>query len=354
MRGDVVMKKRRRLQVFTTAALTVVFVVSLALGAGAATGTKNLSAIFRNIQIVVNGAFVQAEEEPFIINGRTYVPLRVISEALGAWVDWNQATSMITIKGGSSEEVEALKAQIAQKDALIANLQAQLDEQKGGDIKTLQKSLIKDYDELKDVEIDDIRLSGNKEKVTVNIDVDLDDFDREWRKLKNSDIKGFVEDICEEIQDFYSSSTNISGKIKDIDSNDTLVTFSKSGKSSLSISYKDDDYRDSKAKYTISQVVSRLKGKEYSIKGVDFEVDYISYKTSTDVINVRLVAIEDGADDISKSNLKNGAKDICEDIADTFIKDAGADPKTVKIELYDEDEKSLADYEYDVEDETIK
>lgn len=42
---------------------------------------------------------------PIIDNGRTYVPLRAISEAFGATVDWKQATNLITIDRGDTHIV---------------------------------------------------------------------------------------------------------------------------------------------------------------------------------------------------------------------------------------------------------
>lgn len=42
---------------------------------------------------------------PIVDNGRTYVPLRAISEAFGATVDWKQATNLITIDRGDTHIV---------------------------------------------------------------------------------------------------------------------------------------------------------------------------------------------------------------------------------------------------------
>ena len=343
------MRNKGRFKVLTTAVMTAVLVFSLAIGTGAATGTKSLSAIFRNIRIVANGSLVQAEEEPFIVNGRTYVPLRVVSEALGAWVDWNQATSMVTIKSGSTAEVANLKAQIAQKDALIAQLQAKLKDQGTGNLKDLQRSLNKDYDELEDVEIDEIRLSGTKDRVTVNIDVDLDDFGREWKTLSDRDIKSWVSDIIGDVQDFYDDDTYVSGKIKDIDSGDSLVTFNKDGGRTTSISYKDDDYRGSGGELTVYEVERSLTGKRFSIDTIDFKVDYIRYSTSTDDVTVRLIALEEDARRIDDDDLGTGAKKIGKAIADKFSDDAGANLDMVKLELYDIDRYSVGDYDYDVD-----
>ncbi|MBV9026972.1 MAG: copper amine oxidase N-terminal domain-containing protein, partial [Candidatus Eremiobacteraeota bacterium] len=37
---------------------------------------------------------------PFIVGATTFVPLRFISQALGASVNWNDSTSTVTIQGG--------------------------------------------------------------------------------------------------------------------------------------------------------------------------------------------------------------------------------------------------------------
>ena len=170
------------------------------------------------MKLVVNGQLLQTTEEPFIINGRTYVPLRVISDALGAWVDWDEANSSITIKTASpSDEVKKLQEQLTQKDIQIAQLQLQLEEAKkggstSGSLSSLEKDLKKDYAKLKKVGIDDISLSGDKDDVDVEIEVDLDDYDKDWKSLTDKDIKNWVEDICEEIQDYYSDDTYVTGE----------------------------------------------------------------------------------------------------------------------------------------------
>jgi len=46
-----------------------------------------------------NGTTQQATAAPFISQGRTMIPLRVIAEALGAAVDWDDATQAVTIIG---------------------------------------------------------------------------------------------------------------------------------------------------------------------------------------------------------------------------------------------------------------
>jgi hypothetical protein len=49
------------------------------------------------IKILINGSEVPSDTSPEVISGRTYVPVRVISENLGAKVDWKQDTRQVVI-----------------------------------------------------------------------------------------------------------------------------------------------------------------------------------------------------------------------------------------------------------------
>ena len=64
---------------------------------------KTIDAVYRDIQIFVNGEFVVPTDadgnvaEPFIVDGTTYLPVRAISNALGCEVFWDDETSSISI-----------------------------------------------------------------------------------------------------------------------------------------------------------------------------------------------------------------------------------------------------------------
>jgi hypothetical protein len=78
--------------------LVVVLCISIFVNVVYATlGNKTITVTYRNISIYVNGQKKTPEEEPFIYNGRTYVPLRFISEALDKEVTWNETNSRIDI-----------------------------------------------------------------------------------------------------------------------------------------------------------------------------------------------------------------------------------------------------------------
>lgn len=49
------------------------------------------------VKIIINGREIASDCEPVIINDRTYVPLRVVSENLGAQVTWKEDTGQVII-----------------------------------------------------------------------------------------------------------------------------------------------------------------------------------------------------------------------------------------------------------------
>lgn len=73
----------------------------------AATGTiKTMNASYSVNKLIVNGIDTGKGSTAFISEGTTYVPLRTVSDALGADIKWDPTTKNITInsKGGSTLE----------------------------------------------------------------------------------------------------------------------------------------------------------------------------------------------------------------------------------------------------------
>jgi len=99
------------------------------------TGTKGSTIIkltIGQINAYVNGSKITLAAKAQVINGSTLVPLRFVSEALGAKVDWNAKTSTATIisqgaeKPGASQIVNGIKVQYGKHDYGSAN-QAEYD-----------------------------------------------------------------------------------------------------------------------------------------------------------------------------------------------------------------------------------
>lgn len=63
---------------------------------------NTIKVTMNSIKLVVNGKTVQSDN--FIYDGTTYVPLRQVSEELGAQVSWDDATRMVRIDKEPSEK----------------------------------------------------------------------------------------------------------------------------------------------------------------------------------------------------------------------------------------------------------
>ncbi len=85
---------------------------------GAFDGFKTLKAYYQNFKIVVDGRQLVTEEEPFVVDGRTYVPVRVIGEAVGANVEWDEANGRVLIT--TNKELSNEKYQEAYQAGLKA------------------------------------------------------------------------------------------------------------------------------------------------------------------------------------------------------------------------------------------
>jgi hypothetical protein len=60
--------------------------------------SENNEVVQANVEIIINGKEMISEDKPVIKNGRTLVPVRAISEALNAKVNWNGTTKTVTIE----------------------------------------------------------------------------------------------------------------------------------------------------------------------------------------------------------------------------------------------------------------
>ena len=71
------------------------------------------------IKLVLNGQELKTDVAPIPADGRVMVPFRVISEALGAKIDWDGKTNSVII---DSTELEARKLQITKLEEAVKTL----------------------------------------------------------------------------------------------------------------------------------------------------------------------------------------------------------------------------------------
>jgi hypothetical protein len=82
-------------------------------------GIKTISVLYNNIKITVNGKEIKTNVEPFQYNGNTFVPVRFVSEALGANVNWNDKTKTIEIIQPAIANTQPNKIMETQKPTII-------------------------------------------------------------------------------------------------------------------------------------------------------------------------------------------------------------------------------------------
>ncbi|MCL2838360.1 MAG: copper amine oxidase N-terminal domain-containing protein [Oscillospiraceae bacterium] len=85
---------KQRLQGFIAGLLVAILLIStLTLASG------TLREVFYGVNVVVNGELQQFDDDmqPFISDGRTFLPVRGISEALGVPINWDNNTNTVYV-----------------------------------------------------------------------------------------------------------------------------------------------------------------------------------------------------------------------------------------------------------------
>ncbi len=75
-------------------------------------------------KLIINGEMVITDVSPVVRNGRTLVPIRIVSEKLGSTVDYNSKTKGITIKRNNT----TIKLTVDNKTATVNGVKKSLDE----------------------------------------------------------------------------------------------------------------------------------------------------------------------------------------------------------------------------------
>ncbi|SHD76239.1 copper amine oxidase N-terminal domain-containing protein [Schnuerera ultunensis] len=181
--------------------ISIVLVLALSTIAVAANEVyqKKLTATFGRIKFKVDGKDVTKEIESkydtpaFIVNSRSYVPVRAIAELMGMEVKWDGEThtaEIIDVKSKAYEE------ELDKKDKEIAELKKEIEKLKKDvvdetDLKAVQKKLNNEFGTYHDVDFD-ITLKESKNRIDVDITMDLRDSRQEsyWNRMGYSYKKG--------------------------------------------------------------------------------------------------------------------------------------------------------------------
>nr|WP_262384666.1 copper amine oxidase N-terminal domain-containing protein [Paenibacillus terrae] len=254
----------------------------------AAQVTKPIQAVYNNIKIIYNGTEVpyDAKTEPFMLDGVTYLPLRLAGTALDKKVDWDGTNKRVVIadKGVPidqstvtalnnqittlTQELNTAKAANTTKDATIAQLQKDnqtlkddASKNSSSSLKDLQKELNDDHSDDYSTN-SDITLDGNKSDITVTIEMTKS----RWTELSDSKKRSYLEDIVEDILKEYKDA-DIEGTVKNSSNRDKMATFTTNSRGDVTLR----DVASSLDKSSIQRSLSDRYG-TYAGVGFDFTV----------------------------------------------------------------------------------
>lgn len=332
--------------------LILFFTVSLCGISEASVGTKDYTVNYLDIKLDLNGKEIKIlPEEPFIINGTTYFPLRALAEILNFNVVWLPHTKTVVLKSND------LRPQIEEMAKENKNLKLELTSLANGNNKetdSLRGKLVNEYKKIGEVDINDIVLRGNINNLDLTVEVNLDQNKNIWANLNNSEIRGFIENILFSIRRGGAVNARIDGEIIDIDSGKVLLFFNKNGENDMDLSYNDEEYREAKSYSNIAldTVLKDLKDKSYPVKELYFSIDDVKYKVGNEQVILKL-SPEFGDVQNKWSNLKItskriGVEDVFRGILKNF-KQANINVEKMSAYFYDEETNLLSSYDFNVD-----
>jgi hypothetical protein len=302
--------------------LAVILVFGCMVPAGFASGTKKmLEAWYMNVKIISGGREVYTETEPFIVDGTTYVPVRMMANIFNKDIAWDPVNYVITVTDKPGSDVGYLNMQLIMKDNEIKYLEDRIKSLEGKsssttDMEDLEDDLNYYYDEYKGVDFD-ITLSGTKSKITVKIEFSLKKDRTAWNKLTTNNIKSYLQDICDDILDEYPKA-NINGYFKDNSGTTSSKMYQFSTTSRGEVLLDDDDYADDDL-YDLEDDLNDMFYDYFR----DFDVDIELEGDQDDItfyVYIDYDRYEDEWDDLRDRDIEYFMEDIYCEIEDVFNK----------------------------------
>ena len=350
--------------------------LSLVCGSGMVTaysGSRNVKADYRNIQISYNGAMKTVTDEagnvvePFAINGTTYVPLRGVSQILGVNADWDGPNSTVKLTGGQQasapsvdvskyiEKINELQQQLTAAQTELASLKSgtsTTNSQNGpvnittAALNELNNKLNADFSDQLHSSIDMcIEVSQKASRLQLDITYSSSSENSKYDNLGETKIKNYIKDICDEIQTKFGAVA-IQGNITYTKADLEKVSFqvSAAGKASYSFAIDESGVKDAieevtsgyitlgeLGKRTINSIESTVKTNKISFSiYLSDNYNELTYKKSDD----KVVTWSDIA---SESLVRSQLRDIVNEIQDNANGDY-----TVVGYIYTRDNREIA------------
>ncbi|WP_054742874.1 copper amine oxidase N-terminal domain-containing protein [Cellulosilyticum ruminicola] len=279
-----------------------------ATAVSAANYTKTITATYRNIDVTYNGASKTLSAEPFLVDGSTYVPLRAVSEIMGADVKWNGTTNTVTITNAAgSADSTALEQQLATANYQVTTLQRELENVKkeletyktnnstnnssstsGTDITSAELTATEKFlsDTYADY-FDDIYFDFDITKKGARLQLEISYSDRKddtaFLKLRESKITDMLESVCSDISSRHKN-IDIQGTITYTKNDIDRATFSytaKTGRLRATCGLDVDSVKE-----TVEDNLTKMFIQGYANSAVK-DVD-VSANNSNSTVNIRI------------------------------------------------------------------
>lgn len=244
---------------------TAIGVLASGAYAGGRVYRKKLNATFGTIKFNYEGQDVTANVENkyktpgFIVEGRSYVPVRALGEVLGLDVSFDNKSHTAFIKDPKNHDLDI---EIRKRDREIADLKREISLLKGGllddsSIDYLEERLAKLYKTYKNIDFD-LKLFDRAGEIEVSMFVDFKDGDSEisWNKMGEASKKYMVEDIVRTVSDEFPHRA-VRGSVYDRYNYRDLLSFEKRPGRDLKISHQSAADSSSLERFIRSEFAAR-------------------------------------------------------------------------------------------------
>lgn len=318
---------------FTLITLVLLLVAAVAIPPVQAASLEKMLKANYGVQILYNNQVLTSTNQPFIVDGTTYVPLRMLMDSFGdKQIAWDNTARRVLISSSTSQveamymqQISSRNAQITELQNKVKTLEAQLLAAKSSsdvDLDDLEDDLNDDYEDFEDLDLS-ITLSGDEDKITLKVSIDETD----WDTLSASEKEDFLQDVCDDIWR-EAEDADINGTVKD--GTKTLDSFSVDADDDVSLSDIDlDDLED-----------------EINDDYEDYESLDFGFKLSGDADDITVNVDIDADDwaDLSTTKKEKLLQDIADDLWDEAedadisfrIKDGSSSIKTVNVDAGDD------------------
>ncbi len=203
-------------------------------------GNTNVRLSIGNNVGYINNGQQQLDAAPQLINGNTYIPIRFLCEAFGATVDWENGVIYIELP----EDME---------DDSNYNYSNSIYYNQNDDLDDIVAAINNTFEDAGDDYFDDdgiecaITLSGNEDDLVYRVKLDFDDADDydDLKDLDEDDIEAFLDDLEDELYDEIDNTdyedADITGYLIDNDNSRYYVRYNGSY---YSYSWTDEDDLD--------------------------------------------------------------------------------------------------------------